>query len=258
MRVHRYVRLQEWGTLVALPELTISGVSVVVRGAFNPAIFSPSWLLHTELIGETEYDAAKVEIVSPGLTIIQADWLRLQATNDSFIVSTVDPTEFGRTRDAAIGILQTLQSIPISVMGINREVHFKARTEQQWHAIGDALAPKSLWENAMAAPGLLDLSIVGYRNDAQAGRVQVQVQPSGRIKQGVFVSHNDHYDLEKLESPQEHPERDSAIEAIQQAPEQDIAKVFIAIEILNDEWENSMGRAEALIERIIELPGRTR
>jgi hypothetical protein len=206
--------------------------------------------LHTELIGTTEYDAANVEIVSSGLTIIQADWLRLQAATDFFNVSTIDPKEFGRTRDAAIGILQELNSIPISVMGINREVHFHAKTESQWHAIGDALAPKSPWEDVMAAPGLLDLTILGYRNDAQAGRVQAQVQPSARVKQGVFISHNDHYDLKKLDSP---PDRLSAIEAIQQAPEVDIAKVLIAIEILNDEWENSMERADAIIENIAQL-----
>jgi len=105
----------------------------------------------------------------------------------------------------------------------------------------------------MAAPGLLDLTILGYRNDAQAGRVQAQVQPSARVKQGVFISHNDHYDLKKLDSPQQPPDRLSAIEVIQQAPEADVAKVLIAIEILNDEWENSMDRADAIIERIAQL-----
>ena len=54
----------ERGLGAATVELALDGVSVVVKGLFNAAIFSPAWLLAEGLIGKSEYGEADVELIT--------------------------------------------------------------------------------------------------------------------------------------------------------------------------------------------------
>jgi len=127
------------------PEL--SGVTVVVVGALNPAIFHPTWFAANDLIAEHEAAHALSElIVSPGLTAFTADWLSVQVTQEKGIFSTVDEAEEFALRDVARGVLDLLPHTPVDALGINSDAHYRIQTIEEWHAIGDRFVPKDFWE----------------------------------------------------------------------------------------------------------------
>lgn len=68
--------------------------SIVALGSFNPAIFHPVWFARHELIREAEADASKVQVVSPEVTVVEAEWFSLQVTTERFSLETRDPRKF--------------------------------------------------------------------------------------------------------------------------------------------------------------------
>lgn len=235
-----------------LPEFAADNVSVVVKGAFNPAIFSPAWFLAQGLIGQTEVAASEVEIISREVAVFSSGWLRCQVTKDTFQVSTDDPAEFERVRDVAIGVLRTLEHTPIALMGINRAVTFVVDSSVKWHAIGDTLAPKKIWQDVLFLPGLTILGVQGARRDSYDGRLVVQVAPTKGLDNGVTVAFNDHFTLSISES--QPTSRDESFGQADDQAEMTAAKIPVAIKILSNEWTASMRRAEAVIERVARQP----
>ena len=149
----------ERGLGVATVELALDGVSVVVKGLFNAAIFSPAWLLAEGLIGKSEYGEADVELITREIASFTVGWLRCQVSPDALQLTTTEPEEFERVRDAAVGILNTRSHTPVAALGINREVHLPARDEAHYLAIGDALAPKKFWEPLVDLPATRTLTV---------------------------------------------------------------------------------------------------
>ena len=67
---------------MAVEEFDASGMesqmsaSIVLVGAFNPAIFQPSWLELHRLIRDTEAEAAKISIITAEVAVFSiGDWL---------------------------------------------------------------------------------------------------------------------------------------------------------------------------------------
>lgn len=235
---------------MAWPETEIESISIVLKGAFNPAIFSPAWMRSEKLIGETEYKAASVDLITRELTIFSTAWLRVQAQLDTLQISTVESDEYERARDVAIGILRSLPHTPVAALGINREVHFAVESPDQWHSIGDALAPKQFWESSLRVPGLRDLTIWGVRDDLHSGHVQVTFQPSQRIALGIFMTHNDHFNLSFVEAQ---PNRRIDNTFLPPSTDASPDKVKVALSVLADEWEKSMDRAAKVFGAIASL-----
>ena len=236
---------------MALPEFAADVVSVVVKGAFNPAIFSPAWLLLQGLIGATEHAASETEIISRDVTVFTSKWLQCQVTRDSLQVSTDDPTEFERTRDAAVGILRALEHTPIMLMGINRKITFTMGSARKWHTIGDTLAPKKAWDGILGLVGLSNLSVQGVRPDRYDGRIVVQVVPLIQPEWGVLVAHNEHFALATVDA--QPTSRDVPFGQPDIAAELTAAKIPVAIQILTEQWEPSMKRAISVVERVAQL-----
>jgi hypothetical protein len=134
-------------------------------------------------------------------------------------------------------------------MGINRAVHFGANFEQ-YHAIGDSLTPKHLWDDVLHLSGMLNLGITGVREDGYSGAINVQVQPSAMVKPGVFVSVNDHYSLTYAETP---TDRNAPPDPEQANPRRSSDKIPIAVKILTEGFSASRGHAQKIIERVISL-----
>ncbi|SHM59185.1 hypothetical protein [Cryptosporangium aurantiacum] len=230
-----------------LPRIAVDNAAIVVKGAFNPAIFSPLWLQNVGLIGETEFEAAVLDGISRDFAIFSVDWLNLQVLPDSIQLRTEVAEETERMRDVAIGILRALPHTPLSALGINRIAHFDAENEERWHAIGDRLAPKKVWSSALKFPATRSVSIIGGRAGNYGGSVTVTVEPSTVIPYGVFVAINDHYDFTRVDDPP----MSRADVTLPQNVEPRTGMASIAIEILNDRWSPS--RAES--DRIIQLVG---
>ncbi len=54
-----------------IPKVTIDGVSVVMRGSLNPAIFQPVWFSANGLAKKRDADDALVGVVHPEFTAFQ-------------------------------------------------------------------------------------------------------------------------------------------------------------------------------------------
>ena len=232
---------------MALPELALDEVNVVVKGAFNPGIFSPAWLLGQDLIGNEEYEAAAVEVITREVAIFSVGWLRCQVTIDQLLFATTKADESERLRDAVVGVLRALAHTPIGALGINRVVHFDVGDFERWHAIGDALVPKAPWEGVLILPGMKNVGILAVRPDLYGGNINVEVEPSGRVPHGIFVSHNDHFELRRVESQ---PTKRQEISPPAPTVTPSASLIPVAVEILTGEWVASMKRAQQIISHV--------
>jgi len=230
------------------------GVQVVILGNFNPAIFSPGWLLAKELIRQDDYDLAAPQVIVPQLSIFTTGWLRCEATPQRLVLGTEEPLEFERVRDVATSILTLLSQTPINMLGINRYFH-AAVPERKWHAIGDYLTPKAIWERALVLPGMQDITIRSVRQDDFAGQINVTVQPSALVQPGVFIFQNDHFLLKKVQrQPSSRAEFFSPeIIAELQAPTPTADCIPLAKAILGLYWQQSFERADNLRDLVLSI-----
>jgi hypothetical protein len=234
-----------------LPPLVSDIYQVVVRGDFKPVNVSPAWLRDQDLIGDPEHEEATFEVLLPNeIAIFNAGWIRCQATPDNLTLQTDQQAEVGRLRDLAIGILRAFDK-PVSLLGINRTVHFSLRNTKQWHSVGDHIVHNEIWDGILTLPGMRVATYWGQRSDKYAGRIQVQIEPSFQVHPGIFVGYNDHYDLTTVESqPTTRTEFDTT--DLRENTEVTIEKVAVAIEVLTNQWEPSLQLSTRIIERTAE------
>jgi len=180
-----------------LPE--IDGATLVLRGSFNPAIFQPAWFKTWELLSGPEADEADVKIIHSAIAEFSTDWLQLSVTRDRFALHTMSAAHFEQIRDLAVGVFQLLEHTPVTVMGLNRDMHFRIESEERWHALGDRLAPKDIWSEKLHGigerdkPGLRSMTIEGYPPEKTNCLINVTVEPSVKIRPGLYVGSNQHY-----------------------------------------------------------------
>ena len=64
-------------------------------------------------------------------------------------------------KDLAVGIFQLVPHTPVTAEGLNFLGHFKLASEDEYHWVGDVLAPKDIWKALYPDewPGLADLTI---------------------------------------------------------------------------------------------------
>ncbi|MGE3343810.1 MAG: hypothetical protein AB7L71_10265 [Vicinamibacterales bacterium] len=174
----------------------ISGSSVVLRGAINPAIFQPAWFSRENLMSREEADSAKLGIISEQLAQFETESFVVQVTPDRFQVNSKPNTHFMLLKDLVIGTFHVLEHVPVTAMGINREMHFRVPDLDSWHRLGDKLAPKEAWNAVLGGrPGLATLEILAARDDSADTKVRVRVQPSVRVTPyGAYFNINEHYE----------------------------------------------------------------
>lgn len=181
----------------------IFGSVIVAVGSFNPAIFSPDWLLSRKLIGSGDCDAAQQAgslIVTSQVSAFETDWFHLQVVDNQFSLTSKGALT-PAIRDLAQGIFETVPHTPVTAVGLNFLGHFKMATEEDYHLVGDTLAPKAVWreiydQNTFDV-GLADMQVFVYRakrgqSPDSPDRVTIQLQPSSKIKVGIYLSSNDH------------------------------------------------------------------
>ncbi|HKV54034.1 MAG TPA: hypothetical protein VJN94_05265 [Candidatus Binataceae bacterium] len=188
------------------PEILSS--TIVALGDFNPAIFSPDWLERNGLIGKADADTARDKsqkqqlLVSHQATTFETKWFALQVLENQFILSSKDALS-PALKDLAVGIFQLVPHTPVTAVGLNFQAHFKLTSEDDYHRIGDVLAPKDIW-NALCpeeAAGLTNVTIRlqhwkrGDPPPKSADHKNISLQPSAVYKLGVYMSYNDHHDL---------------------------------------------------------------
>ena len=205
--------------------------SIVLVGAFNPAIYQPAWLGRMGLLREEEVENAKVEIIHRDITSITIGTRGIQVQPRRFLANTRNSAEYEILRDLVVAIFKILPHTPAHQLGINSEAHFKLNSEAEWHAVGHCLAPKELWKKFFVKPGLRSLIMENPKEDGKFGYTRVKVEPSTRVKFGVFISINDHYEIQDYK-----PE--DGCEAI--------------IDILISSWSNSLKQTQVAYEVLLE------
>lgn len=224
-------------------EPEISGVSAVLLGDFNPAIFTPSWFALNGLLPERVAETAHLDIASREVTSFNADWLRLMVVPDRFTVETLQ-APYVRVRDLLVRVFEEyLSHTPLGAFGINRNVHFLLRNAAERDRIGRILAPVEPWgalvhqlelDGEQSGMTSLTMSQVNPQGRPVGGQINVTVEPSNRIGQGrfgLYVGVNDHYAMDK------------------KAPK--ASERLIAL--FEDNFEASLKRSETIMDHIMSL-----
>lgn len=205
--------------------------SIIVVGRFNPAIFTPDWLERNGLIGSDDADAAREGteegplIVSKQVATFATGWFTLQVL-DNRLALTSKGALSPAFKDLAVGIFQLVPHTPVVAVGLNFMGHFKLKGEDDYHRVGDVLAPKTIWHALYPEHmvGLAELSILiqqgvrGKPPETSDAR-RITVQPSTRLKYGIQMSYNDHHQVQTTDDPARPAERVAAI--------------------IDDQWESS-------------------
>jgi hypothetical protein len=208
----------------------IEGVHVVLIGAFNPKLFDPWWFAKQKLIQDEEAEKAEVSVITSDVTVFSIGWLRLQAQSERVEISTNQPQYYQSLRDLVIGTFRILRHTPLRTFGLHLNAHYKCADRDEWHKVGDALVPKTLWNDLMVRPGVKSLSIRGTIAELQSGWVDVTVEPSVKVDPGIFFDVNHLYNDETVEHPQ-------------------TAERVIAT--LAETWSGALDRAQHIMEYVL-------
>jgi len=204
--------------------------SIVCLGAFNPAIFHPSWLAARKLIQKTEEAGAELQVVSPDVAQFKIKWLQLQVLRERFTATVDTPDDSLLLRDLVVGAFRFLEHTPVTAVGLNRQIQFQVKDLAEWHHVGHVLAPKKIWRHYLKDPGLGGLSIKAPRLDKLKGEINVQVNPAPPQPKPhvVETSVNSHFDVREMGTAGA------------------VAKLIL------DQWEHCMEFAAKLVGGVIE------
>lgn len=183
------------------PEI-ING-SIVLTGTFAPMQFTPDWLLANKLIGEVDFEQMKkvaTGLIAPSISQLECDSFSLQVTENRIQIISKDvlrPT----INDLAKGVILLLGKVTILNAGINFTSHFAMISEEQYHLVGDTLAPKAIWKKLFPnndwSIGLTDLAVkVSFSPRSSqvtdGNGITVRVQPSAKLSNSIMLTYNNH------------------------------------------------------------------
>ena len=223
------------------PEL--SSCNIVLVGDLNPKIFRPDWFVAQELLTKEEGDSADLEILHSELSIFRIAWAKIHVDKKRFIAET-EEAPFVRLSDFVTRTFgEFLIHTPISMLGINRRVHFPLKSLEEIDKIGKTLAPQEAWGewgpkidggiDRAKHGGLRSLSME-QRNlsDREHGHIRAKVEPSTIVHNGIYMEINDHYQI---------------------ADENNATTSQEIIQLLSANFESSINRSEWIIDQIMAI-----
>lgn len=180
---------------------------IVALGKFNPAIVTPEWLRRQELISDSDLEACMSKLqamVQEGLMAFDCSWFSFRLVQNQFVLATVAGAT-PRIRDLAVGIFSVLPETPISAVGLNFASDIQFDSVDEYHKLGDVLAPKAVWKELFPdlGAGLVSLQIaVDKAGRGQATKnpteeqVRFTIEPSNAVgPNAVHIAFNHHYPL---------------------------------------------------------------
>jgi hypothetical protein len=174
-----------------LPAPESEDIALVLIGALNPAIFHPEWFVRHDLLSEGEVREAEVKVISPQVCDLTFHDFGFQALQNRLTVRTVDVSKAPKLIDLIQGVLTKLPHTPINAVGINQSIHVATGGEENWHKIGNSLAPKKpVWGDIYEKPGMLSITIQSPRSGPISSYVNITVQLSAIVPHGLFVASN--------------------------------------------------------------------
>ena len=168
------------------PSTARETLSIVFLGSFNPRIFHPSWfvleglVLNEQVLGGISESNKDGPLVTPDLSRCEINQdVMVECLTDrlSINATTMLGEETARTLSSAM--LSKLPHTPITAVGINHTQIIEARSEDEWHRIGDLLVPKDgVWNQVMKnRPGMAIVRVEEYRPGPPTVRVWATIEP---------------------------------------------------------------------------------
>lgn len=208
---------------------------MVLVGSFNPAIFHPEWFLRHDLIGQEDAREASVNVVSKEVGDLLICGVKLFCIPQRLSLGTANISRETQLKDLLLSIVSLLPHTPIEACGINPWADYRVESEEHWHRIGHALAPKDLvWNRLAANPGMRSLTITAPREGEFPGELNMTVEPSTRFRPGILVRSNYHWKLPAQPSRGGHSE--------------------LLLRFLHDEeeWKEACGKARSVADVIFD------
>jgi len=179
--------------------------SIVIVGSFNPAIFHPEWFVRHDLVPADDLKGVKVEIIHPDLSKFSFTWMSIDVLREKFISRTNDPARFNALKDLVISTFYILEHTVLNQLGLNLKIEYEIDDEENWHKIGDVLAPKEIWQDSLPDRiGLKRLLIESPRPDNLDGYIRVSIGPSISTIHSVKLEVNNHFELLDRNSKPQH------------------------------------------------------
>lgn len=205
------------------------GISLVVAGAFSPASYTPGWFAAHKLLSAGDAEAADVKVVTNDVSQFQTDQLIVQVTSQQIEINT-SQSPYEAARDLMLGALSLAGSPPLRALGFNLRRHYQVEDVEAWHRAGHAIVPQEFWNDLLEDPGMRRVQMQGKREDGLEGNINVQLEPSVKITNGIYVSVNSHFELNSEEP----------------------GSLDLAIELLETRFESELAEAMRLTDRLVE------
>jgi hypothetical protein len=213
----------------------VNGAAIVLTGSFNPAIFQPAWFAQQNLLPQTEADTAEVKAIIPQFCHFETGRFHIQVTNDRFAAIAKPDANPAPLKDLVLGTFYILEHTPLTALGLNRFMHFSMQKGEDWHRVGDKLAPKDGWRGIMKGHvGLRSLVIQNEWDPAEGptalpegATLTIKVEPSSQVNYGVYFETNENHPGPKTDS------------------------LRFLTEVIRTRWEESYNYAHDVADRIL-------
>ena len=201
-------------------------------GDFNPKIFHPMWFAFNGVLREAEAKDAHIDVIHADVSSFTTEWLTIQVLRDRFTAGVKAEVYRPHLGDLVRNVFSLLSHSPVRQMGINAVFRLHFRSEEDWHAFGHMVAPKSPWAGVLDQPGLRGANVQGARNDQHRGFVIVTVESDLQRPGETIFRCNDHF-----EKPQAIPD--------------ETASARWALEILECDFDASYSRSHEMVTHLI-------
>lgn len=215
--------------------------SIVLVGAFAPAMFTPDWFFQNKLIGDVDLEEMRQQensLNASSIAQLECKSFSLQITANRFQIISKDvlrPT----INDIAKGVISLLGRVVITSAGINFMAHYSMPSEDEYHAVGDTLVPKDIWKELFPkddwSVGLTDLAVkirFAPRSapDDNGSGITIRVQPSGKLDvNGILLTYNNHANFDPKKYTDE-----------------------LAYKFLDEEWDEGFIHSTQVFEQLLD------
>ena len=190
-----------------------SGCSIVLIGAFNPAIFHPAWLSGNNIDLKASLDSPEVNLIHAEFSSFTVDTRTYHIRPDRFQIETSSAPWIEIYDITRLIFEDYLLHTPIGAFGINRNLHYSVADWKTRVQFGRLLAPIGPWGQFGDAMETRDPQLTGglqklvmrRQSRIQEARLEtnVNIEPSVRTPDpttGVYIEVNAHHDLLDLPS----------------------------------------------------------